>query len=463
MHKCMRIQETIGFTYNIAEGAEAPVSRTRSVTEAATTSAAPNRIVTVVEGIHTGLTRNKTFYPADDLEKAVDSWLNPYGRPVIKNHDTWEEPTGRVIGARFKQSQLAPEKHTIELDLEITDPDTIQKVLDGRYRTLSIGGSANSVVCSVCGKDIVKEGYCNHMKGRAYEGKVAHWIIRDLSFDEISWVNVPADTHAQVIHRNTIVKTAESAEEGGQNMDPANPIPAVTEDADNILDQIDATRVTENAEPEATPETPVAEGGEPETPATPETPETPVAEGGEPETPATPAEPSVEEQLAEANARIETLVTENTTLVAERDTLQVQFDEASAELTQAKENLAAADSENASLVKAQVTLATYAHNLLVESVANLSVATGQVEESGVDALKQTLVKESSRTLKDRSKQILADKPQRVVQTVANPGMAINDGKYGVDGEVTESTKPEDKEEFTIATLAEKLNKAFNRN
>lgn len=131
----------------------------------------PKALIVTVEAIHAGMTKNKTFYPADKLESSVHTWTSPYQRPVIKNHDTWAEPTGRVIDAYFKDSILKPETKTIELQLRIIDADTVQKVLDGRYLTLSIGGSTNEARCSICAKNIVSEGWCGHSKVKRMTAK----------------------------------------------------------------------------------------------------------------------------------------------------------------------------------------------------------------------------------------------------------------------------------------------------
>ena len=105
------------------------------------------KVIVKVEATHSILTKNKTFYPANELEKAHRTWVEPYERPVIRNHNEYDEPLGRVKEAIFKDSVLHPGQKTIELTLEIVDSDAIEKVLDGRYKTVSIGGSASRVVC----------------------------------------------------------------------------------------------------------------------------------------------------------------------------------------------------------------------------------------------------------------------------------------------------------------------------
>ena len=98
----------------------------------------------------------------------------------------------------------------IKLTLHITDPDAAQKVLDGRYSTVSIGAETNSATCSICGQDIVQSGFCGHWRGNTYDGEVCRWILGDLWFQEVSFVNVPADQHAMVLGKHLAEESAEA-------------------------------------------------------------------------------------------------------------------------------------------------------------------------------------------------------------------------------------------------------------
>lgn len=450
MSKRLNIQETVGVELN----PETITNLTQLQESASASKTLPDKIITVVEGIHSGLTKNYTFYPAQNLEKSVDSWTRPYNKPVIKNHNVYEEPVGRVIAAEFKESQISSDKHTIQLTLEITDPETIKKVLDGRYQTLSIGGSTNSAVCSVCGKDLVKENYCGHMKGRVYDGKKAHWIIGEMEFDEISWVNVPADANAQVIHKNVDSnnKTQESVQEGGEKM-PAN----VEEHTQDLLDQIDALRTAESED--TTPETQVDPAQQTEEENKDKTPEQQQEGEQKPEGEATP---TFEEQIAALNDRIATLESEKATLETEKTTLEENVqtlltsnavkDSRVAEL---ESEIQVADSENKSLMKQNVGLATMVHQTLAESVAQLHIVLGKTKEDEVEGLRESLTKESARSLKEKANELVKEKPQRIVQTIT-----LADA-----GDIAESAsgaKKEEEKEITIVDLAERLSKVFNK-
>ena len=417
----------------------------------------PEKITTVVEAIHSGMTRNYTFYPSDNLERSVSSWTQPYEKPVIKNHDIYEEPLGRVKSANFKQSNITPDKYTIELEMEITDTETIKRIMDGRYQTLSIGGNTNSAICSICAKDLVKEGYCGHQKGRTYEGKQAHWIIGEMDFDEISWVNVPADRSAQVVQKN-LVKQEESSDVGGEGGDTMNE--NADKQTEDILDQIDLLNKVQESDDNETPE---------ETPA--DNPEGAQTEGDEPaadepegdEPEEGKADPAIEDALATAEARIQTLEAENTTLVAERDTLQDEVTTLTDEVATLKQQVAdleaeltVANEESANAVKQNVQLASYTHKTLAESVANLQLVLGEMKEEEYAGKLMDLSKETSRSLKEKVGTLSKQRPQRVVQKVENP-LHAEDGT-----QVAESTS-KDKQALTLDKYAEKILQAMNRN
>ena len=84
-----------------------------------------------------GLTANYNNYSAAELEKALQSWVEPYPKPIILNHDLNSEPIGRVMAAKMDKEQDG--SPYVRLQVAITDPVAIQKVLDKRYLTGSVG------------------------------------------------------------------------------------------------------------------------------------------------------------------------------------------------------------------------------------------------------------------------------------------------------------------------------------
>ena len=87
----------------------------------------------------------------------------------------------------------------IELTADITDPEAIQKIVDGRFLTGSVGAVSDKAVCSVCSTNWLEEEHCGHKPGRLYDGKKCFIVAGALEYDEWSFVNTPADRHAVVL------------------------------------------------------------------------------------------------------------------------------------------------------------------------------------------------------------------------------------------------------------------------
>lgn len=411
--------------------------------------ALPKSILVTVEAIHAGMTKNKTFYPADKLESSTNSWLTPYEKPVIKNHNTWEEPNGRVKEASFRDSLLKPETKTIELKLKITDPDVIQKVLDGRYQTLSIGGATNEARCSICAKNVVSEGWCGHSKGKSYEGKEAYWIIGEMEFNEISWVNVPADVNARVV---SIQK--EEATTGGRKESVDG-----TDLIDNILNE---NQETPPADP-ATPETPITEGAE--------NPDGNVEEGkdgAEAGAGATP-EKTDAEKLTEALDQITVLEGTVTTLTDERDTLKTEKDTLDGTVAEHLSEIGLLKEERDSFRNKNIALAKAAHRYLAERAVDLRVVLGEATREERDSLITEYAKTPAKVLESTIKDLL-DKPlaapgkPRESTPVASPGAVQTEGAHSSeDGDITESANGSGKtQEVDINVLAERMMAVFTK-
>jgi hypothetical protein len=154
-----------------------------------------------------GLTSNYNNYSAAELEKALQSWVEPYPKPIIMNHDLNTEPIGRVMAAKMdKEGDGSP---FVRLQVAITDPVAAQKILDKRYLTGSVGGRAGKAVCSISGEDLATENASGrpaapkYRRGQVYKGKLAFIDMQDISFKEYSFVNQPADGKSGV--RSTTV------------------------------------------------------------------------------------------------------------------------------------------------------------------------------------------------------------------------------------------------------------------
>lgn len=159
-------------------------------------------LIIEVAAIHEGLTANYNNYSAIELEKALESWVEPYPKPIILNHDLSTEPIGRVMAAKMEKE--ADGSAYVRLQVAITDPVAAQKVIDKRYLTGSVGGRAGKAVCSISGEDLAQENESGRPKlpkyrrGKVYKGKLAYIDMQDISFKEYSFVNQPADQKSGV-------------------------------------------------------------------------------------------------------------------------------------------------------------------------------------------------------------------------------------------------------------------------
>lgn len=171
-----------------------------------------------IEAIHEMVTRNDIMYSAERLRgdssfvsegkvkpTGAYSWVKPYPKPILKNHDPYSEPLGRVAEARYIEKTTAGAPG-IEVVAEISDPDAVDKVKDGRYYTVSIGADTDALYCSICNQNILEEGRCDHWKGEVYDGQKAYWRVGNLWFSELSFVNMPADENARVIDPGVLDK-----------------------------------------------------------------------------------------------------------------------------------------------------------------------------------------------------------------------------------------------------------------
>ena len=159
-------------------------------------------LIIEVAAIHEGLTANYNNYSVVELEKALQSWVEPYPKPIILNHDINSEPIGRVMAARIDKEEDG--SSYVRLQIAVTDPVAAQKIADKRYMTGSVGGRAGKAVCSISGEDLAAEGdggkpnIAKYKRGKIYKGKMAFIDMQDISFKEYSFVNQPADQRSGV-------------------------------------------------------------------------------------------------------------------------------------------------------------------------------------------------------------------------------------------------------------------------
>jgi hypothetical protein len=173
-----------------------------------------NKILTEIAAIHVGLTGNFNMYTEEALAASITSWVDPYPKPILTNHDELAEPMGRVMAAKMaKEADGTP---YIALQAAIIDPNAVEKVLDERYITGSVGGRSASAKCSICGTDWAQaEGNvapCRHKRGKVYEGKLAYFELGGISWKEYSFVNIPGDKKSQL--KNVVTSGVSEANDG---------------------------------------------------------------------------------------------------------------------------------------------------------------------------------------------------------------------------------------------------------
>lgn len=192
-----------------------------------------------VAATHAGMiTKNNGFYLPDRMASGAGSMLLPFPKPILLHHDSHKDAIGRIVSAEYVNTSNSLLQHDskfkdftdpkvsffaklnlidallqdghlqndsfqglgyLSVVAKITDPDAIQKIADDRYMTVSIGASTDKAVCSICKVDWVDEGPCEHRPGQMYDEKPAFIIAGNLTYEELSFVNSPADPFARVI------------------------------------------------------------------------------------------------------------------------------------------------------------------------------------------------------------------------------------------------------------------------
>lgn len=210
-----------------------------------------------IAATHAGIiTRNNGFYLPERMKKGSTTFTQDFHKPVLLHHKDHEDPVGRIIDSVYvdtsgaiqdkyrglevrnsmgevvgtindalihdfvndkmpfgqqvdvvrnilRDSLLDDKGYAglgfIKILANISDPDAIQKLLDGRYITGSVGASTNKAICSICKSDWTKGGPCEHKPGGVYDDAKCFIIAGDLNYDEYSFVNVPADRHSRVL------------------------------------------------------------------------------------------------------------------------------------------------------------------------------------------------------------------------------------------------------------------------
>ena len=351
-----------------------------------------NSIDVTFEATHSGRNLNNAVYSSESMANDCDSFLFPYAKPLIKNHDSYEEPLGRVVASDFDKSEFVEDRDTINVTFRVSDQDAMQKFADGRYKTMSIGAQAKHIKCNVCGKDILKDNklkFCGHWKGERYADQVATWTMTDMEYKEGSVVNQPADVYAQV-KRIKVNKSKGESNMDGKSKDGLT-------DVDNILNGVEdsntePTTQESNVEPDAA----VQDGAK--------EPEDNTAKDSE-------EIAQLKAELQSAKDELETIKTTHAEEIAAKDT----------EIESLKASAIVAKAEDAEKSKLIVKLANLNKELLKDSVKILNP---EIKDEELNAKTASELGDMFEELK--SNVVTANDGQRIIKKVNNPGASIND-------------------------------------
>jgi hypothetical protein len=185
------------------------------------------------------LTNNNGLYQPRRMVNDIASFVQPFPKPVLVEHNSKADPLGRVVQATYEPIdhhflQDAPEqldeKDTFKLikflmttgliyndnfpgvgsgllTMEITDQEAIEKFLDQRYMTFSIRVASNEILDPHTGlpfrdpfaEDDEDDGkYSPYMPGEVVDGMPGFIVLDQLKYREVSPVNIPADETAIV-------------------------------------------------------------------------------------------------------------------------------------------------------------------------------------------------------------------------------------------------------------------------
>lgn len=400
-----------------------------------------------MEATHSGKNHNYCIYYEDSMEKDAESFVNPFKKPMLKNHNDYSgEPLGRITQSWFGPSQLTDERSAIHLKARVTDQDAIPKFLDGRYGTVSIGGTMGTVTCNVCGKTILKDGkfkFCGHWRGESYKDQVCYWGAKDIEYHEVSTVNNPADDYAQIM-KVTVVTDSDDKKDSKEEstMAGTNTDNKKAEDVKKtVCDMIDQLlgngAAASTSDSSATPND--NNDGADEQPATATDAEQPkddaqVADSQELE--------QLKQQLADANEKVSSLETELT--------------ETKDALAKAQEDLTAAQTEATDMKDKCMALATANKELVADSIIAKELVGGKVTEETKDARKDELMAKSMKELAELQKDSIEEKAPRTPAQVTSPVKVDDNNGDNGNADVNKETTDNNAAKKTVDDFAKDI-------
>lgn len=416
-----------------------------------------------MEATHSGKNHNHCIYYEDSMEKDCESFMNPFHKPVLKNHDDYSEPLGRIVQSYAGPSELTDERSAIHLKARVTDKDAIPKFLDKRYGTVSIGGSMGTVTCNICGKTILKDGkfhFCGHWRGETYKDQVCYWGARDIEYHEVSIVNNPADDFAQIM--KVTVLTDKDTQEDNKNKEENSMggSDSTETNVDDIIDQALGTTPTAEVQDSTTPvedqtqePTETTDGSTEAGQATDESGQTPAdTTDGQTSTEEEPKDDEkdariteLEKELADAKAKIEELETEAIDAQSQIETLTKTAEDARTEATNFKQRC--------------VALATANKEAIVDSI--VAKETFENDDAKEERKKDLMVK-SMKELKTIKASVQQSSVQRTQASIASPCLAVEDPAGNGADSATDTNKTTQDNHNNIKTVDDAAQEVIKR-
>ena len=150
--------------------------------------------------VYEGLEANHLVIALPALINAAESFV---GKPVLRGHD-WRDPdmcVGLIQAVGVREDR--PRGHFyLEAILVVQDHHAITRILDGRYRSLSIGFVILEARCDQA--DYRDPRLCGHWPGRLLVSPTGVVTITTMNITglkgvELSFINVPACEPARVL------------------------------------------------------------------------------------------------------------------------------------------------------------------------------------------------------------------------------------------------------------------------
>lgn len=407
----------------------------------------PTAIDVLFEATHSGVNRNNWNYHSDSMLKDTSSWKFPYAKPFLKNHDIYSEPMGRVRDAYHGVSEFNNERDCINVVFRITDKEAIEKFLDGRYRTMSIGGKVGHVQCSICGKDILKDGifkFCGHWRGETYAGQKAIWNGRDIEYKEGSAVNSPADDWAQVKKISLVNSESNKDDEENQGEAATNNAGTGAKDSEEDLAGIIDSVVPTETEDEGVADSDVSDNNDND--------ETHVSDDND---------ETNDSDTVEDSDEVKELKAQLTTKDEELCNINSKVDELNTKVSDLEEQLSLSKAENESLKdeysnsqRTVINMAVAYKTTMAKRIADEELIKGElVEDSYSDRVKELVGKSAKelQALNDAVNVIAAKSVERpapkTITQVTSPALANSNDEHSISDEEQVNVKEESRKSY----------------